>query len=264
VPEGASVSSIIESNDVQEMENEMEKNTLSRRLTLVASALWLAAVGCGLLTTSFTDVKTESQSVSMNSATSANVKIDFPAGELKVQGGTNNLMDAHFRYNVADWQPQVKYTENGTLGELLVNQPGDDRLPTGVGMINEWELQLGQGMPMDLLIRTGAGNCQLGLGNLDMTSLTIETGAGTTTVNLDGNWHHDVNVSIEGGVGELKVNLPAEMGVRVEMDTALVTVTVNGLTQTENGYANEAFGAAPYTLTLNLQAGVGSVTLVAP
>jgi hypothetical protein len=173
-------------------------------------------------------------------------------------------MDARFRYNVDDWQPQVNYSENGAQGELLVDQLGDARVPVGGGLINEWEIQLDENVPMDLEIRTGAGNGQLDLGKLDMTSLTVETGAGVTTVNLAGNWQHDLDVSIKGGVGELTVNLPSEMGVRVEMDTALVTVTANGLINEENGYVNRAFGTALYTLTLKLEAAVGSVVLVAP
>jgi hypothetical protein len=242
----------------------MKKITLSMRLAYAGLALWFAMVGCGLLTTSVNAVKTESQSVDLESATSANVQIEFPAGELNVQSGASNLMDASFRYNVDDWQPQVQYSENGTQGDLRVSQEGNHRVPVGGGLINEWEIQLSENVPMDLLIRTGAGNSQLDLGELDMTSLTVETGAGTTTVNLNGNWQHDVDVSIQGGVGQLKVNLPAEMGVRVEMDTALVTVTANGLINDENGYVNRAFGTAPHTLTLKLEAGVGSVVLVAP
>ena len=242
----------------------MKKVTLSMRLMYAGLALWFAIVGCGLVTTSVNAVKTESQSVKLDSATSANVQIEFPAGELKVLSGANNLMDASFCYNVDDWQPQVDYSENSTQGELRVSQPGDDRVPVGGGLINEWEIQLSENVPMDLLIRTGAGNSQLDLGGLNMNSLTVETGAGVTNVDLDGNWEHDVNVSIQGGVGELTVSLPAEMGVRVEMETALVTVTANGLINQENGYVNRAYGTAPHTLTLNLQAGVGSVVLVAP
>jgi len=243
----------------------MKKVTLSMRLMYAGLALWFVLLGCSLLnTTSVGAVKTESQAVKLESATAADVQIEFPAGELKVQSGTNNLMDASFRYNVDDWQPEVKYSENGTQGELYVSQPGDDKLPVGGGLINEWEIQLSETVPMDLLIRTGAGNSQLDLGGLNMNSLAVETGAGVTTVNLDGNWQHDVEVSITGGVGELTVNLPAEMGVRVEMDTALVTVTANGLIIADNGYVNRAFGAAPHTLKLNLEAGVGSVVLVAP
>ena len=242
----------------------MKKNTLSNRMMYAGLALWLAMVGCGLLTTSVGGVKTESQTVDVDSATSANIEIEFPAGELKVQSGTSNLMDASFRYNVRDWQPRVQYSENGTQGVLQVSQPGDNRVPVGGNLVNEWEIVLSENVPMELLIRTGAGNSQLDLGGLNMNSLTVETGAGVTTVNLDGNWEHDVDVSITGGVGELTVNLPAEMGVRVIKETALVSVSADGLIVDGNGYINRAFGTAPHMLTLNLQAGLGSVVLVAP
>jgi hypothetical protein len=251
-------------NDISKLENEMKKVTSLKRIIFAVMALWFAIVSCGLFTTSVNDVKTESQSVSLDSATSASVQIDFPAGELKVQNGASNLMEASFRYNVEDWQPQVQYSESGTQGELVVSQPGDNRVPVGGELVNKWDIRLSENVPMDLRISTGAGSNELDLGGLDMNSLTVETGAGTTTVNLDGVWEHDVDVSIQGGVGELKVNLPAEMGVLVEMDTALVTVTVHGLINNENGYVNRAFGTAPHTLKLKLEAGVGSVVLIAP
>jgi len=241
----------------------MKKVTSAKRITFAGLALWFAMVSCGLLTTPVNDVKTETQTVNVDSATSANIQIDFPAGVLNVKSGTNNLMDASFRYNVRDWQPQVQYGESGTQSNLVINLPDDHRVPVSGEWVNEWEIWLSENVPMDLVVRTGAGNSQLDIGKLDMTSLTVETGAGTTTVNLDGNWQHDVDVSIEGGVGKLTVNLPVEMGVRVEMDTALVTVSANGLIKDEHGYVNRAFGTTPHTLTLKLEAGVGSVVLVA-
>jgi hypothetical protein len=173
-------------------------------------------------------------------------------------------MDADFRYNVDDWQPRVDYSENGARAELVVNQPGAGRTAVKAGLINEWEIQLGENAPMDLEIRTAAGNCQLELGGLDLSSLIVETGAGVTNVDLDGAWQHDVNVTIRGGVGEITVNLPAEMGVRVEMETGLASVTANGLIGDKNGYVNQAFGTAPHTLNLKLETGLGSVLLVAP
>jgi hypothetical protein len=158
----------------------------------------------------------------------------------------------------------VKYSKNGEQGDLLVSQQGNDKLPVGGGLINEWTVQLANDVPIDLSIITGAGNAELDLGGLDLSKLDIQTGAGVTTVNLDGNWQHDLDVSIEGGVGELTVNLPAGMGVRVNKETALVNVSADGLIVDGNGYVNEAFGTAPHTLTLDLQAGIGSVVLIAP
>ena len=131
-------------------------------------------------------------------------------------------------------------------------------------MINIWKLLLKNDIPVDLSISTGAGNSELDLGSLDLTALKIESGAGTVNVNLDGNWDHDVTASIRGGIGELKVKLPSAIGVRVEMDTALVNVNANGLIVDGNGYINKAYGTSPYTLTLKLEAGVGSVILTVP
>ena len=73
-----------------------------------------------------------------------------------------------------------------------------------------------------------------------------------------------MSADITGGVGTLSIQLPAEMGVRVNMDTGLVNVTANGLINNKNGYINKAFGSAAHTLTLDLHAGVGSVVLTTP
>lgn len=242
----------------------MEKTTSSMRLLYAGLALWLAMVGCGLWTTSVNEERTESQSVSLDSATSADVRIELAAGELNVKSGSSKLMDASFHYNVDDWKPEVKYSESGKQGTLMVSQKGNVRLPIGGEVINVWELQFGNDVPMNLVIRTDAADSELDLGGLDLTSLTVETGVGPTSVNLNGEWQHDVNVSIRTGLGELRVTLPEKMGVRVDMDPALVNVTANGLVQDKKGYVNEAFGAAPHTLTLNLEPGVGTVVLMAP
>jgi len=243
----------------------MKKQNLTIRILCACLALWFSLIACGFLnTTRMGEVKSETQTVDLDSASTVNAQIEFPAGELKVEGGANSLMEASFRYNVADWQPQVKYSENGEQGDLLVNQPRDDKLPVGGGLINEWTVQLANDVPMNLTIITGAGNAELDLGALDLSKLEVQTGAGVTNVNLDGTWQHDLDVSIEGGVGELTVNLPAAMGVRVNKETALVNVSADGLIVDGNGYINRAYGTAPYTLTLKLQAGVGSVVLVAP
>jgi len=240
----------------------MKKQNLTIRILCTVLALWFGLIACGFLnTTRVNEVKSETQSVDLGSSSTARVQIEFPAGELKVEGGANSLMESSFRYNVADWQPQVKYSENGEQGDLLVSQPGDDKLPVGGGLINEWTVQLANDVPMNLTIITGAGNSELNLGALDLSKLDIHTGAGVTNVNLEGAWQHDLDVSIEVGVGELIVNLPAAMGVRVDKETALVNVSADGLIVDGNGYVNRAYETAPYTLTLKLQAGVGSVVL---
>jgi hypothetical protein len=215
---------------------------------------------CNLSTTAVSEVQSETRTVNLDSASSASVQIEFDAGELNVVGGADSLMDGNFRYNVNDWHPQVDYSENGEQGQLLITHRGD-RVPVGGELINEWNLQFSNEVPLELTIQTGNGESQLDLAALNLTAVTIETGAGVTDIDLNGNWQHDLPVSVSGGVGEITVNLPAEMGVRVNSDTALVSVTTSGLTKVDGGYVNDAYQTAPYALTLDLQTGIGSVIL---
>ncbi len=219
------------------------------------SALPMASVG---------EVKTETQSVELGSASSANVTIDMSAGKLTVAGGADQLMQASFRYNVQDWQPQVAYNVSGSQGELVVDQQGRQDALAGPNVVNEWDIRLSEGVPMDVEIHTGAGESNLDLSALDVSTLRVEIGAGKTDLDLSGNWDHDVNADITGGVGKLTVTLPAEIGVRVNAETGLGNVTTSGLTQQGGGYVNSAYGSGTYTLNLDVTAGVGAIELVVP
>jgi hypothetical protein len=94
-------------------------------------------------------------------------------------------------------------------------------------MVNEWSIQLGSGVPLDLSIDVGAGESTLRLGGLDLAELSVDTGAGTTSIDLTGSWQHDVHASVRGGVGELRIDLPSEIGVRVNASTGLVTISAS-------------------------------------
>jgi hypothetical protein len=80
-------------------------------------------------------------------------------------------------------------------------------------------------------------------------------------VDLRGDWRRDVNATIKGGAGELRIVLPSALGSRVTADTALANVTASGLTRNGDTYVNAAHGTSPYTLAVEIEAGVGAVNL---
>jgi hypothetical protein len=241
----------------------MRKRKVCVHLVCAGLALWFGLIGCSLLsTTPVNEVRNDTQSIDLGSANTANVMINFAAGQLKVEGGADKLMEATFRYNVDDWKPQVNYNVNGSQGKLVVDNPGNNnKIPVGREVINEWDIRLNNAVPLDLEIRTGAGESNLDLSALDASNLRVEVGAGTTNLDLSGSWDHNVIADITGGVGQLSIKLPTGVGVRINLDTALVSVTANGLTKDEDGYVNQAYGSAAHTLTLELHAGVGSIDL---
>jgi hypothetical protein len=235
------------------------------KVGMVGLIFLLAAMSCSLLPIASTgEVQTESQTIDLDGASSANVQIEMDAGELSVGGGAVSLMEATFRYNVEDWQPKVDYSINSDLGQLVVNQPDKDNRLAGPAVVNVWDIHLNDLVPLILEIRTGAGQTILELSSMDFSNLVVEVGAGEVNVDLSGSWDHDVTASINGGVGNLTVTLPADFGVRVNLATGIGNVTTAGLTQESGGYVNQAYGNAPYSLTLDIHTGVGSIELIAP
>lgn len=243
----------------------MKKNN-TLRWTAGILVLWLLISGCGLLnTTTVGDDRNETQTVELGAAEAAKVQIDMGVGELSVAGEAGSLMEADFRYNVAELQPRVNYTVNGSQGELVIDhQDRDFAIPVGRTVTSVWNLRFNNSVPIDMSISTGVAGSALDLHALNLTRLQIDVGAGNTTVDLSGALDHDLKASITGGVGNLTVKLPGDMGVRVSPDTAIGGLTNSGLIKDGNDYVNVAFGSAAHTLYLEISAGVGSINLLAP
>lgn len=110
-------------------------------------------------------LQTESQSAELGDATSAHVKINFPAGNLEMLGGAEELLEADFTHNVAKLKPEVQFT-NGTL---VLRGPEIKSLPALKGITdfrNEWDLRLNDGVPLNLSVEMGAGTGDLHLAGL--------------------------------------------------------------------------------------------------
>jgi hypothetical protein len=245
----------------------MNKRSRSIRWAGGILAVWLLISSCGIIptTTRVGETQTDTQTVELGSASQVDVHIMLGAGELSVAGDAENLMDGNFRYNIADLQPRVNYSVSGSQGELVVDhEDTEPSIPVGGSLVNEWNLRLSNEVPIELTIETGAGESELDMRGLDLTGLRIDTGAGVTNVDLSGALDHDLDVTINGGVGEITVTLPQEMGVRVSADTGIGGLTNSGLMREGDDYVNDAYGSAPYTLNLDIQAGVGSINLLAP
>lgn len=205
-------------------------------------------------------LKTESQSVELGDAESVNVEIKHAAGDLQVDSGTEKLLEANFTYNVDKLKPEVEYAD----GTLVVREPevkGVPALEDIADFRNKWDLRLNNDVPMNLSLDMGAGTSDLQLAGLSLTGLDINLGASESTVDLNGKWMHDLDVTIKAGVGDVIVRLPKDIGVRVEVETAIGTMDAPGLKQDGNVYTNTAYGVSDVTLNINVQAGIGQINL---
>jgi hypothetical protein len=207
------------------------------------------------------ELQTETQVVERDGSDAVDVEIDMGAGELQVAGGAAELLEATFTYNVAELEPEATYAN----GRLEVRDQG---VRASAGSLldlrdfrNEWQLRLNEAVPLEMSVDLGAGRSHLDLGELALTRLDVNAGVGEATIDLTGDWQQDLDATISGGVGAIRVLLPAGAGVRVEVDTGIGAVNASGLRQDGNVYTNDAYGTAGVTLEIDIEGGVGEIRL---
>jgi hypothetical protein len=207
------------------------------------------------------EMQRESQSIQAENAQSVRANLRMGAGELNLTGGADQLMEADFAYNVPDWKPKVNYDVSGDMGELTVRQGDGGGVRLGGDARNEWDIRFNDEVPTNLSVQMGAGESDLDLDDLTLTGLELEMGAGRTTIDLTGDYERDLVASIQGGVGQATVQLPSEVGVRVEAQGGLGEINAEGLQKEGEAYVNDAYGDSEDTLDVDIQGGVGQINL---
>jgi N-terminal domain of toast_rack, DUF2154/Cell wall-active antibiotics response 4TMS YvqF len=212
------------------------------------------------------DLQTTSQTIELDDADSVSVEIQTGAAELDVSGGASELLEASFTYNVEELNPRATYAG----GRLEVTESDVEE---GIGSLfdldeyrNEWDLKLNEDVPMEMRISLniagGAGDVHLALGgSQSLSQLDFNMGAGEVTIDLTGEWGNDLDARLNGGLGDINLRLPSDVGVRIEVETGVGGVDAGGLTKDGNTYTNDAFGASNVTLRIHISGGVGQINL---
>ena len=249
---------------------------------LLLSVVLIAAAGCSS-GERVGELQTRSETVELGSADSANVQIEMGAGELEMSGGAGELLEANFTYNVEDLNPSATFTG----GNLVVKE---DDVEGGIRSLfdldeyrNEWDLRFNDDVPMEMNIDLGAGRTALVLGSLALASLDVSAGAGEidldlsgsqslnqldfamgagdVTIDLTGDWQDDLDATIEGGLGQMTLKLPRDVGVRLSVQTGIGSVDASGLSKDGNVYTNDAYGDSDISLRIDIDGGVGKINL---
>lgn len=248
--------------------------------------LSLVLTGCQGITLRGGAPQTQTEAVELQGASSAVVRLAMGAGRLDVSSGADGpdaLMSAEFTYTDSRLQPEVSYEVSAGRGTLAVEQPATSGISLlGTSVRNEWDVRLGQAVPLELEVTLGAGEGHLRLADLPVQRLDLESGAGSSevvvpaatltdlrvtmgagnlTLDLTGDWGSDLAAEVRGGVGEAILRLPPDAGVRVEVSGGLGSVEAPDLSREGDAYVNDAYGVAERTLSIRVTAGVGQVRL---
>ncbi len=180
------------------------------------------------------------------------------AGELRVEGGAENLLDADFTFTSRE-RPEVRYDVSNAKGFLTVRQPPSRGLRGGK---NIWDLRLNDKSVNELRVNLGAGEARLKLAGTSIERLEVDLGAGELNLDLTGPWDADFDGHIRGGIGEATVRLPQGVGVKVHATGGIGGVDAHNLRKDGNVYYNDAYGKSPVTLRLDVTGGIGQINLI--
>jgi hypothetical protein len=233
---------------------------MSRAFVVFPLALALLSAGCVRREAAGPELS-EDRSVPLGGAESAGVRIELAAGELRLEGGADALMDANFHYTGDAARPSVAYEVTGARGYLTVRQPPLDVVAAG-NRRDLWDLRLNDRVPLDLRVNLGAGRGEFKLGGTSLRRLNVEVGAGELTIDLTGAWEQDLSAQITGGVGEATVRFPRETGVRVRARGGIGGIAARGLRRDEGYFVNDAYERPGPKLRVEITGGIGRINLI--
>ena len=204
--------------------------------------------------------RTETRSVEMDQSEEVRVDLKMGAGEMRVAGGSEKLMEARFTYNRLRLRPEVSYTSGGFRGHLTVEEPNHIG---GARSRYAWDLRLNNQKPLDLEVHCGAGESRLDLGDLALRRVSVDMGVGQLRMDLRGSPKNDYSVYVRGGVGEATVYLPSGVGIEADVQGGIGGIHAPGLERREGRYVNDSYGHAKTTVRLDIRGGIGAINLIA-
>ncbi len=199
------------------------------------------------------------QTVDLQGASAVTANLQIPAGQLNVSGGSAHLVDADYHYDDGETVPKLDYAVESGHGQLTFNGNGDG---TDFGdHDNSWTLHFNDTVPLDMTLQMGAGQSNLDFSKVNVTHLEVHMGVGQMMLDLTGPRKQDVSADIQGGIGQARIRLPSDVGVRVQASGGIGSINVNGLTRQGDEYVNAAYGKTATTIDLTVHGGIGEIDL---
>ena len=125
------------------------------------------------------------------------------------------------------------------------------------------DVHINQLLVEKLDLELGAGKASIDLNNSKvLKSVDVEMGVGDLTLDLSGDWNHNLFADIEGGIGKLTLILPEKVGVKAKIEKGITDVNVDNFVKKGKYYYNESFNEDKPFIEIEINTGIGQINLV--
>jgi hypothetical protein len=254
------------------------KTTYKLHLTLLLSFLLVTAT-----LMSFNLVKERfsyTDSVELKTLKNLDAEIRFNAGTLNLSSHTESKMNFNSSFSKNSWKALIKLNQQS--GKLSILQPEEENNSMKDEDKNDWQIKLPASLPTNLRLtigagegvvdlknshlntmelEAGAGNFDINLANTTLNNLKVNAGVGALSVDISGEKKNNLTAEINGGIGEVKLILPKQAGVKVKV-SGLGDFKRDGFKKQEGYYVNNAYGKASKNVEVEVNGGLGSIELI--
>lgn len=194
--------------------------------------------------------------------------IGAQAADVKIDGGaiTLNLNSAAMR----DVARAALQSEHFTLKTTSDTSDGMQRVtiglesqgfpwfPTGDNIL---DVTLGQDLPTDLTIDSGASQINGDLSSVNLRNLTFDAGASSVNLKL-GDKQAEQRVNVDGGASSLTLRVPRSSGVQIKMDAGLVNKDFDDIREvSKDTYETDSFETTSRKVFIAVNAGASNLKI---
>ena len=114
----------------------------------------------------------------------------------------------------------------------------------------------------DLEIDVGAADfTAVSLANANVEQVRVRGGVGIVDLDFGGTWTHDMAVATRLAVGKLTLRVPADVGVRLEVQRVLAGFDHDGFVKRGDAWYSENYERAPFKLQLRAESYFGQLEI---
>jgi hypothetical protein len=226
-------------------------------LALLVASLWLLNIGA--VSTSSAQVRQISQG--LDGAQQAHVVIEPGVGSLDISAMAEPTA------LVAGTLPSeqvMKISQNfemeGDTAIYRLSATGGNYVFPGSADLFSWDLELAPELPIDLEVELGAGDMNLKLTELVISTLKLDFGVSAAEINLPD--QGGLDGTIDAAIGQVIIRVPSDVGLRVRKDTAIVIVNFpDDYRQSDGVYTSPNYASADQRIDLQIDMAIGRIVI---
>lgn len=188
----------------------------------LAAFLLIAGPSLGLATSG--TLKTESISVDIGEAVTADITIDLSTQHTSMYALEDNIS---LLKGEIDYYGTLKFSETGSTNRRI----SLEQVSSGAWTIpwdpnTSWDIGLTPNLPLALSIDGGSGSAELDLSQLRLTAFAIDQGSGALTLKLPPSTQA-YTAEIEGGSGSMNLGLPSDGDLTLHLDGGSGSINID-------------------------------------